>query len=403
MFNLPFFAHGIMSLPVVFDETVPRACTDGKQIRFNTEWFDSLKTEEINTVLCHEVCHLLFGHLWRAPSGADSETWNIACDHAVNNMMREFSEEITKKGLADPLPWPSGFVPVMDKAFAGMAEENIYSRINRPKPPQPQPKPGKGKPGKGQGQGPSQPGQGQPQPGQSPQPQQGQGRPDAFGEFEIQNPTKPDQKDSKEHWESVLIRSAAIAKGKGKLPGSMARLVKELLEPTVPWFQLLRQWLREQASDDWNWQKANLYYAGSDFILPVLESEKIGPVVFAKDSSGSIDSEALAHFVTEQQTCLDDLRPRKLVDIVCDTRITKVKEYNPGDRIDPDAPGGGGTDFRPVFEYIDRMDEQPKCLVFLTDTQGTFPQEAPAYPVLWVSWAKDQSVPFGTLIYGGAE
>lgn len=381
MFNLPFFATGVMSLPVVFDDTVKTACTDGKLIRFNTQWFDALKPEEIATVLCHEVMHLLFGHLWRAPAGADSDTWNIACDHAVNLMLDEFSQPIVAKGLANPFPWPANFTPVKDPVFKGVAEEAIYSRINRPKPPTPQPQPG-GKQGKGGSGG---------------------GRPDAFGEFEIQNPRKPEVKKAKEKWDSVLIRSAAIAKGKGKLPGTMERLVKELLEPSVPWYELLRQWLREQAADDYNWQKPNLQYALSEFILPVLESERIGPVVFAKDSSGSIDADALAHFVSEQQACLDDLRPSKVVDIVCDACIHRVKEYNPGDTIDKDAPGGGGTDFRPVFDYIDKMPEQPKCLVFLTDTQGRFPEESPAYPVLWVSWLKDQSVPFGTLIYGGKD
>lgn len=403
MFNLPFFAQGVMSLPVVFDDSVRTAETDGKIIRWNTVWFDSLKTEEIATVLCHEVSHLLFGHLWRAPAGADPDTWNIACDHAVNLMLADFSKPIVDKGLADPFPWPKGFTPLRDPAFAGVAEEAIYSRLQKPKQnPQPQPQP-KGKQGSGSGSGSGSgqgQGQGKPQPGKGP-PQPGKGRPDPFGEFEIQAPGKPGAKGNKEQWENVLIRSASIAKGKGKLPAGMERLVKEMLEPSVPWFELVRQWLREQANDDWNWQKANLYYSASKFILPVLESEKIGAAVFAKDTSGSIDNEVLARFVSEEQAFLDDCHPRALVDICCDASIHRVASYTAGDKIAEDAPGGGGTDFRPVFEYAEKLPEAPKCLVYLTDLCGTFPEEAPPYPVLWVTWERGGKAPFGEVIYAG--
>lgn len=288
------------------------------------------------------------------------------------------------KGVADPFPFPDGCC-VKDAAFTGMAEEAIYSRIFRPKPQGNKPQ---GQPGQGQGQG-----QGK-QPGQN-----GAQQRKKFGEFSQQGTTPADKK-QKERWEGVLVQSAAIAKGRGKLPGGIERLVKELIEPTIPWFELLRQWLREQTNDDWNWQKPNTMYGQSEFILPVLLSEKIGSVVFATDTSGSIDQTALAQFQTEKQTCLDDLKPNKLIDIYCDAAIHAVREYGPGDQIALDAPGGGGTDFRPVFDHIDTLPEQPKCLVFLTDTMGTFPDSPPAYPVLWVTWYPGATVPWGTLVKG---
>lgn len=373
LFNLPFFAPGVMQLPVVWDDTVKTACTDGKVIRWNGPWFDSLKQEERTTVLCHEVMHNLYGHCWRAPAGADHEDWNIACDHAVNLQLDEFSKQVTGRGLADPFPFPPGAC-VKDPVFSGVAEEAIYSRIHRPKPPAPG---GGGAPGQG----------GSPAPGQ-------------FGQVEIALPGSKPDKATQEKWEAVLVQSCAIAKSKGKLPGGMERLVKELLEPAVPWWILLRQWLAEQASDDWNWMKPNLQFGDSGFILPSLESEKIGAIVFATDTSGSIDADALAHFQSEKQNCLDELRPAKLVDIYCDSAIHKVKEYGPGETIDRDAPGGGGTSFCPVFELANNLDPAPKCLVYLTDLYGDFPDKAPDYPVLWITW-NDQVAPFGVTVRAG--
>jgi predicted metal-dependent peptidase len=159
--------------------------------------------------------------------------------------------------------------------------------------------------------------------------------------------------------------------------------------------------LREQVSDDWNWLKPNLCYEGSGFILPDLDGFRCGPIIFATDTSGSIDQEMLSHYQTEKQSCLDEMKPKKLVDIYCDATIQAVAEYDRGDVIKHICPGGGGTAFEPVFEYAEKLDEPPKCLVYLTDLYGSFPDKEPGYPVIWVTWTKDGKAPFGTTVYAG--
>jgi predicted metal-dependent peptidase len=39
--------------------------------------------------------------------------------------------------------------------------------------------------------------------------------------------------------------------------------------------------------------------------------------------------------------------------------------------------GGGGTDFRPVFAYLDEQAIMPQSLIFLTDLCGQFPEKDP--------------------------
>ncbi|MBQ7402421.1 MAG: hypothetical protein IJW05_03160 [Lentisphaeria bacterium] len=46
--------------------------------------------------------------------------------------------------------------------------------------------------------------------------------------------------------------------------------------------------------------------------------------------------------------------------------------------------GGGGTDFTPIFQYIKDKNMHPNILVFFTDGNGSCPQNAPGYPVLWL-------------------
>ncbi|MFA7097204.1 MAG: VWA-like domain-containing protein, partial [Gammaproteobacteria bacterium] len=59
--------------------------------------------------------------------------------------------------------------------------------------------------------------------------------------------------------------------------------------------------------------------------------------------------------------------------------------------------GGGGTSFRPVFEWLEREGRRPDLLVYFTDAQGEFPPQEPDYPVLWLVKGK-AAVPWGQRI-----
>lgn len=415
IFTVPFFAPAVAKLPVVWDESLDTACTDGTGIRFSPAFCDKLTDPQLVTILCHEACHCLLGHLWRAPEGADWDVWNEATDHAVNLMLQEFGAVVRGKGLADPFPFPEpADAYCADKRFSGMAEESIYKVLaNRPK------QQGGGGNGTGKGQG-SPGGVQTPSPGQkpvvgtsgghskAPQHKPQPGSMPSFGQMAKPKPGNgngnvPSAKKLQNDWNGTLIQSAKLASGQGSLPAGMERLVGELVSPTVNWWDILRSWLREQVADDWNWLAPAMEYDGSGFILPSLKSERCGPIVFATDTSGSINEELLARFQVEKQNCLDEMRPRKVVDIYCDARIHKVAEYTPGDIITKECPGGGGTDFRPVFEYVAKLPETVKAVVYLTDLYGSFPQADPGVPVIWVSWTKGGTAPFGTVVYAPGE
>lgn len=377
LFQVPFFAPGVAKLPVVWDDSIPTACTDGQVIRWSTKFFDALEDQELVTLLCHEVAHCMLGHLWRIPGtvqGQDGvELWNEAADHAVNLMLKEFSELVMGKRLADPFPFPKKFPPLADPAFKGLSEEVIFSRINRPG--------GGGGGGKGKGTF------GQFVPGGA-----GNGTPGA-------GQTPAQQKALASDWAGTLVNAANMSKGRGDLPAGMDRFVEELVNPSLSWWEILRSFLREQCSDDWDFLKPAMEWEGSGFILPSLHSERVGTVVFATDTSGSIDHAILAQFQAEKQNCVDEMKPKRVIDIYCDSKIQKVGEYSAGEAIDRHAPGGGGTSFVPVFEHCAKMSDAPKALVYLTDLDGRFPKEAPPYPVLWVTWTKDGTAPFGEVIY----
>jgi predicted metal-dependent peptidase len=59
--------------------------------------------------------------------------------------------------------------------------------------------------------------------------------------------------------------------------------------------------------------------------------------------------------------------------------------------------GGGGTDFKGVFEYLKKEKITPKVLIYYTDGEGALPPKAPPYPVLWML-SREQNMPWGKKI-----
>src|SRR5690606_12877290 len=100
------------------------------------------------------------------------------------------------------------------------------------------------------------------------------------------------------------------------------------------------------------------------------------------DTSGSIQDPEVSMFFGEIYGILEDLRPSRVVIMYCDSKVHKVVEaVDTSDLLNIrklGAPGGGGTDFRPVFNKITEMGLEPDALVYLTDGYGTFPKKPPS-------------------------
>jgi predicted metal-dependent peptidase len=123
-------------------------------------------------------------------------------------------------------------------------------------------------------------------------------------------------------------------------------------------------------------------------------------VVIAVDTSGSITDEEMREFVSEVDTLKSQVNARVLLH-ACDERLDEHGPwtFEPWEAFSLPASlcGGGGTDFRPVFEWVERDRIHPDVLVYFTDAEGEFPSAAPQYPVIWLVKGKGK-VPFGERI-----
>jgi len=140
-------------------------------------------------------------------------------------------------------------------------------------------------------------------------------------------------------------------------------------------------------------------YFNEGLLYPSLYSVGVGDIIFGNDTSGSIRDFQMSACQKLLQDLLDDLNPKSITTIHIDSEIKNIQHFEVGDTVKIEAKGGGGTDFRPYFEFINNLDEKPAGAIYLTDLEGTFPSVEPDYPVLWISTTRNKVAPFGTTVF----
>jgi len=367
-----FFATLSINLDLRVDWSIPTAATDGRSLFYNPAFVNCLSHKFAIGVMAHEVLHPAMCHHTRR-AGRCPKKWNAAADCAINQILK-----------AEGFNLPDGCIELGKPPFEGaepdQCAEYYYNWL--------QDHPG-GSLNEAGGDDPGQCG----------------GVMDAPG-------GEAKKCEHENEWKRNL--SAAVAKAeqearksqnRGTLPGWMQNLVGQLLYPKVSWTEVLREFVTSCARNDYTFRRPNRRFIGQNQILPGLQSEELGEVVVAIDTSGSCYCDAVAtRFCSELQGILDAFNTKVTV-IYCDAAVSDVKEWNSTDgplSLDMrQMGGGGGTSHIPVFEKISELGLDPKVCILLTDLFTEFPEHAPTYPCIWTVYGgiKASEAPFGQTIH----
>ena len=205
-------------------------------------------------------------------------------------------------------------------------------------------------------------------------------------------------------WQQAVQQAAQIAKAQGNLPSGLERLLTEVLKPVVDWRDVLREFMTKDCKDDYSWSKANRRFIHQNVYLPSMHSEGAADfMAVAVDTSGSMSDSDMAQFAGEITAIMEDTKCPLLEVIYCDASVGSRQTFT-----DHDLPlslkptGGGGTDFSPVMDEISKLDDEPSCLVYLTDMYCSSFGKDPGVPVLWVVTSNGdhrRKPPFGRVVH----
>ena len=170
----------------------------------------------------------------------------------------------------------------------------------------------------------------------------------------------------------------------GLLPGDIAEIVQQFRESKIDYMQKLRRYLTLHSGGDMQWLPPAKRFVWQKMYLPSRSNAAL-EAVLAIDTSGSTQN-YIDKFFGDALKIMRQFGKFHLTVIQCDAKITDVQEYTENSRAPKSlrAKGGGGTDFVPVFNYIEEKRIIPRVMLFFTDGYGEAPDKAPGYPVIWV-------------------
>lgn len=379
----PFFGSLLFRLKGQERPSIQTMATDGVSLFYNPEFVSTLSQGELAGVLAHEVMHPALQHHTRR-ADRSLKRWNIACDYAINPLLVDAGLTLPKDVL-------------LDNRFRGMSAERIYNLLdqdelesqqksgssNRSNDPSKSVDDGENSQD-GSEDGPSAP-----------------ITPGGIGQvLDAPLAEEADGKDCSEQardWQIAVEQAEALARLAGKAPAGLERSIEEAAQAAVDWRELLRRLWSDTVPADYSWMRPNRRHIWAGLYLPGTVREGVGEIAIAVDCSGSVNARQLGLFEAEIRSILEGQRPLRTHVMYFDALVQQVDTYEAGQPIQLQPKGGGGTDFRPCFQWLDENGIVPQTLVFLTDLCGKFPQDAPSYPVLWAS-TESRHAPFGQVI-----
>lgn len=336
----PFFGALALKLTLVERPDIPTMAVNGREMFYNPTWVDKQDAPTLKSAVAHEVMHCVFDHCVRR-GVRDPGKWNHAADYVINDVIQAAGFPLGKGWLYNP-------------AFSGMTADHIYTLL---------------------------PDDHDYSQGALDEVWDGSGGGD--GDSEDAGGSQAERELMSSEWKVAAMQAAAAAKQAGKLPGSLERFIDQMGKAKVDWRQQLRNLITEVSRNDYSWQRPNRHMISNGMYLPGLYSETFGVMAVVTDDSGSIDNPTLAAFTVEIDAIRAAVMPSKTIHISCDSAVNHYQEFDQDDTFKLISKGGGGTDFRPPFYELDKRSEEPKCLVYLTDGYGPFPEAPPNYRVIW--------------------
>ena len=349
----PFFGNMATRLRIIAaDDWLGTAAVDGRNLYYNTQFFNAMNNKEIEFVVAHEILHMVFDHIGRR-GDRNPMIYNISADYIVNNtLVRDRIGTI-----------PSIVSCYQDFKYEDWTSEEVYDDVYEQAKKN----------------------------GEEYLKQLGEmldehldmdaddeGSSDGdIGEDGNGNTTsgskptysKEQEKQIKDEIKENMI-SAAQSAGAGNVPGAVARMIKELTEPKMNWREIIRQSVQSTIRSDYTFSRPSRKGQMSGAILPSMDFQDTIDIAVCIDMSGSIGEVQGKDFLGEIQGIMEEF-PDYNIKVWCfDTRVYNEEDFeaNDGkDLLDYQLMGGGGTDFMANWTYMKEQDYVPKKLIMFTD------------------------------------
>lgn len=349
-----FFASLLMATKLVEDESCGTAYTDMRMIGYSPKFIESLPKDVVMFVLAHEMMHIILKHGLRR-NQRDPKIWNIACDFAINIILRDNKFTLWEHCYHDKFPFKmvDGKLVGTPVDWRGKSAEEIYGLIFDIL----QEEKAKGNAAGAGDQG-------------------GMGG-------DVREPSDLDGAQRAEVDRQInqkVAQAAMSARMAGSMPKNLQHIVDGILNPPLPWTELLREFATKVAPSDENWNHRNRRF--NDIYLPRRLSMVMGEMVGIGDTSGSlIGSPIYGQIGVELGEIREQVKPERVRWIWADAaECSSEQVFEPDEDVVLKPVGGGGTDMRLPLKHVEQFD--PIVVVLVTDGYTPWPREPTPFPLI---------------------
>ncbi|UYE96924.1 hypothetical protein [Cyanophage S-TIM66] len=359
----PFFGTILLHTEYKIDESIETAATDGTTLLLNEEWMCNQTEEHFSGVLLHEVLHMALNHVDRTNDLDDLMTANIAADIVVNGIIKDNKISLPKEAIYDD-----------DLKHLGVRE--IYSIL-------------KDKQSKDENY-----------------------LKDKYGEEDVNeclrkekqtgNSDRESKEANKEKWKNIINKAKTIAKMKqaGVKGSGMARVFKELLEPTINWKDALYKYITQSRADFEGYDRRFIH---DGMYIDDVGGNKVHVAAFV-DTSGSVDEELLQNFLSELFFAINSTRGTTGYLYYFDTELYPQGNIEDLDGV-PKPVGLGGTSFVPIMKELNKISSENSHTntvgIIYTDGFAPMTWEEPETPLLWCispGGIKEENIKYGDVV-----
>ena len=358
--NSPFFGTILLHTQYELTDTIETAATDGTTLLINEEWMCSQSEDNFNGVLLHETLHMALCHIERTKDLEDMMLANIAADIVVNGIIKDNKISLPKEAL-------------FDDDLKHLSVREIYSIL-------------KDKQDKDKNY-----------------------ISDKYGDGKVNECLKPGEDGSaeskvsnKSKWENIINKAKTIAKMKqaGVKGSGMARIFKELLDPTINWKDALYKYVTQSRADFEGYDRRFIH---DGLYIDDVGGNKVHIAAFV-DTSGSVDEGLLQNFLSELFFAINSTSGTTGYLYYFDTEL-----YPQGNIEDLDSPpkpvGLGGTSFVPVMAELNKISSENAYTntlgIIYTDGYAPMTWKEPDTPLLWCispGGIKNENIKYGDTV-----
>ncbi|MGN1267499.1 MAG: VWA-like domain-containing protein [Dorea sp.] len=384
--KMRFLDVALSSFYLVMDEGIGSIGTDGLAIYFQPQYIGGLFREDrvlVNRVYLHMVLHGIFRHMVRR-KGRDRRYYDLACEIAVESIIDEMQHRCVLKSRS----WlRKETYRKMKVRMRVLTADKIYMALLNMKLSE---------------------------------------RELLKLEMEFQVDSHvywPDDKDKKKQeqienqWQNISEQMETdmdtFSKESSSQSGNLIDHVKVENRERFDYKQFLRKFsvLKEEMTVDQDSFDYVFYSYGLELYgnMPLIEPQewkevqKIEEFVIVIDTSMSCSGELVRKFLEQTYAVLSEndsfFRKVNIHIIQCDDQIQTDQVIKSEEELveymkNLELRGEGGTDFRPAFEYVDKLRKehafiQLKGLLYFTDGQGNYPNKRPSYEVAFIFLKED--------------